>query len=382
MAGDPSTLSNDHVLSFSKKREEEADSISYLSDEIIHNILRRIPAHILLKTMRYVCRKWHTIISDPEFVRAHFLRSTPGLLLQGFSFVEVDSKGNVELTRLGDPLPFPSRVIGSCDGLVLCLGFQNGRRIYYILNPVTKEHMTLPPAPSHDSDGLFLAYVPSLKKYKVLIMYFVGKQPPYFAIRTMGIDRAWRAMILCPSFRSNIALRLSYTYPSCIDGFAYFPDKNTCRLLILDLETEDFHGTYTPIEQGGASCSRYFLKMGSFLSLLLESANFKWQVWFLKDPKAGVWEKCFDVDVGANLDKLDVHVECCFIVPVLWLENGGDLLFRLKWKHKRPEMGQIHFIYHVSTGHVSRCGGDFNSSGICRIHVNSLATPHKFWPRS
>ncbi|KAH9606906.1 hypothetical protein KSS87_019740, partial [Heliosperma pusillum] len=54
----------------------------YLPTEVIFNILKFIPAKALFDAVRYVCKQWYDIVSDPAFIRAHCRISTPGFLIQ------------------------------------------------------------------------------------------------------------------------------------------------------------------------------------------------------------------------------------------------------------------------------------------------------------
>ncbi|CAN6271274.1 unnamed protein product [Urochloa humidicola] len=70
------TLGKDHPLSHatSNKRKRKTSTpeepVPELSDEIVHDILVRLPAKSILQC-KAVCKAWRAIISDPLFTQAH-----------------------------------------------------------------------------------------------------------------------------------------------------------------------------------------------------------------------------------------------------------------------------------------------------------------------
>ncbi|KAJ7970519.1 F-box/kelch-repeat protein-like [Quillaja saponaria] len=68
------------ICTCSCKRKQKG-SAYILLNEIIFEILLRVPAEILHHCLRYICRQWHGTISDPFFIHSHLRQSTTGLLM-------------------------------------------------------------------------------------------------------------------------------------------------------------------------------------------------------------------------------------------------------------------------------------------------------------
>ncbi|TKY51463.1 F-box/kelch-repeat protein [Spatholobus suberectus] len=113
---------------------DESFSLPDLPEELILEILLRVPVRYLLQ-FRRVCKKWKTLISDPQFAKDHLRTSTadPNMTHQRlFSSIVGDPK--IELFSVPSLFENPStpakgccfmtsdmyHILGSCNGL-LCL---------------------------------------------------------------------------------------------------------------------------------------------------------------------------------------------------------------------------------------------------------------------
>lgn len=63
------------VLKTYKRRRGRRPSLPVVSEELIFEILVRLPVQTLLQ-FKSVCKAWHAIISDPFFIRMHLQQST------------------------------------------------------------------------------------------------------------------------------------------------------------------------------------------------------------------------------------------------------------------------------------------------------------------
>ncbi|EOY12848.1 F-box and associated interaction domains-containing protein, putative isoform 1 [Theobroma cacao] len=131
----------------------------YLPQEVILEILRRLPVKSLVKC-RSVCKAWNSLIKSPSFISSHLQTalSKPNdhlLLLRLFEndkesyFLHFDNDDFDEYKQLHFPFKSNSpwfRLVGSCNGLV-CLqdGFFPLDSVELILwNPSIQKYITLP----------------------------------------------------------------------------------------------------------------------------------------------------------------------------------------------------------------------------------------------
>ncbi|XP_058182240.1 F-box/kelch-repeat protein At3g23880-like [Rhododendron vialii] len=120
-----------------------------LPDELVFDILSRLPVQSILR-YKCVCKSWLSMISDPQFIKTHFLRSTqspdfPRLLLAtNGSFLSFDFESpDHEFKSLQRPRNYSDsclRPVCSCDGLILLwahdrLSFGTSCKSFVLWNP-------------------------------------------------------------------------------------------------------------------------------------------------------------------------------------------------------------------------------------------------------
>ncbi|XP_021767364.1 uncharacterized protein LOC110731788 [Chenopodium quinoa] len=76
------------TLAACSKRPRTVDKysafISSIPSEIMHHILSLLPASVLQEIVRFVCKEWNAIITNPLFIRAHLLQSLSSPATTGF----------------------------------------------------------------------------------------------------------------------------------------------------------------------------------------------------------------------------------------------------------------------------------------------------------
>lgn len=198
-----------------KTRSTPAEPIPELSDEILMDILVRLPVKSLLHC-KAVCKAWRAIVTDPLFVRAH-LQCSASRCEQNPSFVITPHTLNHVIPYEDWPTTFSNisfyqwqqgakmatfmhakdfgsefrsaRHFAHCDGLVLA---PTDTKLY-LFNPATRESITLPDsgrgckltrgeAARCCSAGL--GRDPSTGKYKVVRAFYRSMDP----VTTMGTD--------------------------------------------------------------------------------------------------------------------------------------------------------------------------------------------------
>ncbi|KAK6142931.1 hypothetical protein DH2020_023279 [Rehmannia glutinosa] len=300
-------------------------SIDSLPDDIVFDILVRIPAQDIYNSTRLVCRKWYQMIYAHNFIHAHLQYSTCGLVIQNWrdrtshpTFVAM-RQGRIEISKLAyNKLHYEPyhTVWSSCNGLLL--------GSYHISNPATKRSIALPTYFGRTIPGCScaIAYAATSMEYKlVYTCYFrngnsVSERS--CAILTVGVlDKSWRCVRT--EHLSLAAKKQFHVKPSMVtDGFVHWALTNT-YVLTLNVETEIITQTRVP------SChdeklEHYYLSMGSYLSLLIACSEFSWEVWEMK-PETGEWTKMPKI----NLKLKSAHLNNCalnMISPSYNIKSG------------------------------------------------------------
>ncbi|KAL3649690.1 hypothetical protein CASFOL_006093 [Castilleja foliolosa] len=280
----------------------KATNIESLSDDVLFEILLRVPAQDLYDSTRLVCRKWYNMINTRNFAHSHFQRSTPGLLavdghksVQAFMTMQNDriemSKWSHEDSRL---------VLSSCDGLTLEI---DSNLKPYITNHVTKQYFALPHFLFSEKvmhcRRFALAYVASSSVYKVVGVYYpVGLDRDIVcAIMTIGVDTDWRYCVNTQHLSLN-AKTLFKWFPLTTQGFVHWvKDNNSECVVTMNVESEIITQIPGPcLHDDGKRLWCRYRPMGSYLSLFIGRGEFSWEVWKMK-PETGEWTKMPSIDL-------------------------------------------------------------------------------------
>ncbi|KAL3615559.1 hypothetical protein CASFOL_041220 [Castilleja foliolosa] len=347
-------------------------NISSLPDDIMFQILVRLPAQDIYDNARLVCPSWYKIIRTHNFARAHLVQATHGLLIQDRSS-EYDQKVFVssQKDQIGiSNINHDRKVLSSCNGLVLDYLYHN-RRELYVSNPVTKRRFALPPLLA--TNGIVaMAYVASTNEYKA-----VRTIPPY-AILTVGVDKDW-TRLLNVQHLSKTAKYLLLVYPLTTEGFVHWArDKN---VLTLNVETEIFtlyhapHPIPPPLRCYGGETLLSYLPMGSYLSMLIgDQTTLSWEVWIMK-PETGEWRKMTSIDIEAEKCTFEgVSGLYCRLRPVGWLKLEEVLVFNVRKEYNFDQSGYTRFYiaYNDCTSEIETFELDGRKLNCDIAHTNSL----------
>ncbi|XBJ04261.1 hypothetical protein VPH35_023228 [Triticum aestivum] len=159
-------------------------SIPYLTDELVSEILPRIPVEPLLR-FRSVCKAWRGIIDEDSFHREHLRHQTSFLLVAPWigendddgPFASSTGEKQQDAATLVHAMPdYHNRMealhsMAHCDGLALLPADDT----VHVVNPATRRTITLPPTPNavfqgpHQAFGL--GHDPRSNTYKVARLY-------------------------------------------------------------------------------------------------------------------------------------------------------------------------------------------------------------------
>lgn len=187
-----------------------------LAEEIIEEILLRLPVKSLLR-FRCVCKAWCTLISQPQFTRAHLCRQRTHPITQILVPPSVDSQPNDGFSvDLEFPLGLSSSkgstaILDSCHGL-LCLvdgfyGFHIHQPPHELVlwNPSTRQSNHLP--------------FPSFVNYSSCLYGFGydSYSDDYKIVRVFSLSATHRTGIDVFSLKTNNWRRVQATHSSVIE---------------------------------------------------------------------------------------------------------------------------------------------------------------------
>ncbi|MBA0664738.1 hypothetical protein Goklo_004699, partial [Gossypium klotzschianum] len=195
----------------SNRHEPTANScrLFQLPQPLILGILSRLPIHDLLHC-RCVCKRFISLISDPEFAGLHLSISPLCILIKtkplqksrkGLHLSHIYAVGasfQVSKLNLHPNLMYPLGIflISACNGLLCLLGPKKDDPLY-VCNPILGEFITIQPPYKEMCRSRFwgLGYSTVTNQYKLLQSYYpiVESNYPMAEIYTIG-NRTWRSI--------------------------------------------------------------------------------------------------------------------------------------------------------------------------------------------
>ncbi|KAK4259397.1 hypothetical protein QN277_005735 [Acacia crassicarpa] len=234
-----------------------ADGIPILPDDMIQNILERLPVKSLMR-FQCVCRQWRILFKTQYFITNHLHHSNhqnPCLLLQRYgidnpsNFYCLDSE--MQVSELQKPPLLNSlkrgEIIGSSNGL-LCVEINKHDPYYHLLlvwNPAIREVRRVPETKFHEDYRNYLigfGFCPITNDYKIVITYSSGLYADLSAVKVYSLSTgAWREVEL----RLNDTVRLN-SRSVTVNGVMFwlvlkrFEEYTENRIVSFDLEAEEF----------------------------------------------------------------------------------------------------------------------------------------------
>ncbi|RHN41260.1 putative F-box domain-containing protein [Medicago truncatula] len=276
--------------------EEEAVQIAddetkpLLPIELVEEIFCRLPVKLLLQ-LQCMCKRWNSLISDPDFVKKHLRMAKASqnhhhlFMLQnnGFTCTHITSVFNT-LSQSQTPLPLPhnlntddfSRCSGDCNGII-CFTIRDSYPVLW--NPSTRQYSVIPPVEnsfpppirysfdkftphtrrrmSVQANFYSFGYDNTTHKYKIVAISFIRKPPtPKTSIYTLGSDPtdcSWRAIHDFPKRCSNTLPKTGLFLSGTVNWLAG-------ELFSLDLATETYQKLLLPTSRGKGSLTLGVLK--------------------------------------------------------------------------------------------------------------------------
>ncbi|XP_074306685.1 uncharacterized protein LOC141641944 [Silene latifolia] len=268
----------------------------YLPREIIFNILINIPAQVLLEVVRHVCKQWYDIVSDPLFAKAHCQKSSLGFLFQNsknycqVNYIDVDvpivkMKTKTKTTKVENPSE--ATILCSLNGLVLLSYSTYGEIILHVVNPMTKEKISLPPVMVGLGPKSASLAINSSGHYKVV---HVSKQVQ-IRVFTIGVDKAWRLIDL-QGIPNSSTMNYILESPYCCRQYIYWFQYYSSFGLALDVDTETIYRFTGPLYERHS-----VVNMETSIGITIISEARTLMVRKLTDVKSSEWTEFARINV-------------------------------------------------------------------------------------
>ncbi|KAI7752864.1 hypothetical protein M8C21_016538 [Ambrosia artemisiifolia] len=266
----------------------------YLPDELVFNILSRLPSESLLRC-RSVCRSWRSLISSNNFKLAHlktFNLSNPRNFIRSFDLLSDKEVYSVHfndeaLTMVPDTLvesPFRYcnyctknylRVMGCVNG-VMCLfhgNCESDEDKIILWNPSIRRHLIITAAMFHLSHVQYLCliygfgYDKTSDDFKVVRLAYKCRSAPQVEVHSVknGISRVVRPHHDMPSYPMFLDSWSQLFFNGCVHWVAcdYAIGGSDASIMTFDVSTELF---------GKIELPKYLVKKhASFLKLSVVS---------------------------------------------------------------------------------------------------------------
>ncbi|XP_054789785.1 F-box/kelch-repeat protein At3g06240-like [Prosopis cineraria] len=353
-----------------------AEGIPFLPEEIIRDILIRLPTKSLIR-FRCVCKRWRNLFKTPSFVQEHLNHTSqnPSLLLQRNDLWLLDRE--MRLKKVDNaPLIDSSntfRVVGSSNGLLL-VGICNRFPCFLVWNPATREvrpvsSITVQSEDSHRPRSAGFGFSPILNDYKIVVPYDSSYPFDVLVVVVYSLrSGSWKKAeygIKNVSFSSeSITVNGSMFW----SGLAWKQDTDTYDVVVLsfDLANEVFTFIPTPDwNTSSISFAAYENKLAVLSSPALQDVG---ELWVMEDGTGLSWAKKYSYYLLPRL-----------VRPVTIWRNQmvcADIVIRedehQEWNHEQ-KISLINITTNESkTFDISKCGNDLNLREFIFNYTESL----------
>lgn len=312
---------------------------SHISDDLVNNILLRLPVKHLLRC-RCVSKPWCSLIDSSMFVKKHLQRTiecSPDSSLvcesdSNFYLADVDNSCDITAVEVPDPLKtFLSGTlyVGSCNGLV-CLwknDYKDGCDIY-LWNPATRKATQLPKPPDH-------VPFPAMLIGSALVGFGYDNVNDDYKVMTTVDSQIWGIMVAVYSFKGNSwtraetitnRYRISGHFGRYANGSLYwFARKDSNIIFAFDLGVERHRELSYPdgVDQSDAN-DMGLTVLNDCLCLVNIYTNSHADIWLMNNTGVGnSWSKIISVDQPGICGSFEI------VWPIAFSESRTNILLQV-----------------------------------------------------
>lgn len=383
------------VKNCSSTYSHDSDSSElFLNQDLMLPILTLLPLNSLLNSARYVCKQWATTIRTSHFAQACLRLSKPGLYVENRCFgtrsyylhIKNYANGQFEFERtdLGTPL-IAGMVIDSCNGilLMLCWTWDPAQTQAFLVNPVVKSCLKLPPLPLFREGPLLasqfnIVCVPRTAKFKLFFIDIVEVSGAFyyvFYVLTIGVDNLWKEID-----RKEAPVNWDNIWKPLYDGanYLYWISMHH-EITVLDVDKEIIVGKFPlpPLPVVEPRSLTTFLWKGNQLSCTVRSLrNETYQIYIL-DFDSGKWSFYHEMGPFDYVAACGLDLVILLLLFRYWIHD--QIIFRVvifprteeNWPRGKHTM---HFSYNVNTRQLTKIEDIAMGSHEVWLHTNSLVS--------
>ncbi|TVU33368.1 hypothetical protein EJB05_25180, partial [Eragrostis curvula] len=342
-----------------------SDAVVPLPSDAVYEVLLRVPGRDLCR-FRAVCRPWHRLLSDPQFIAAHAARnSEPPLVVAGYHASYGGDGVLCDILALSGKVVRRVHAAGkdvvtsvNLDFVCTYKGYSSCIRLF---NMTTGDVFALPEGLS---DQEHAGERDILDHPSVAALGKVASTGEYKVLRVLNSPSIYNPAQLCQVFtldgRSHARWRRKKAPPSpvsvicnesvAVNGIVYFlglsPQENISSF---DLEREEWRsGLQGPRYKQLCMNELSMAAMNGCLVLVRRYLACYVDLWFLVDFERGLWEKRHSI-------RAQIHDYTSAIRPLLVLNDGRIVLV-----HVGSDSGSLK-IYNPRTNTYE----DVADTGLC-----------------
>lgn len=357
----------------------------FLPEEIIREILRRLPVKALLR-FRSVSRSWRSLIDSKQFIQHHLhhsLRSNSNITLlvdsSRFCYVDLDS---FKQLQVGDTPIEPYSVIGSCHGLVLLVP-KSGDIVLW--NPAIRKLRKLAPQPpipdrffrfEYAQTIFALGYDSNHDDYKVVRVSQAATdgdgdsfstEASIYSLTANSWKKAKDFPYLLPIHTSRWGVYLN----GALHTVAKPRGKPKVMIMAFDLGKEEHYELPLPETRGLNRGSASVEVMGGCLAAVVPGKKKSTEIWLMKEY--GVkqsWMKLLRFDPP-------IAQPCRDLRPLVYSKSGAEVLLNyegmcLNWYNLRKKT--------VTIARISGVSASFGTTAAEPFFDTEVAVASLVWP--
>ncbi|KAI3788464.1 hypothetical protein L2E82_01232 [Cichorium intybus] len=126
-----------------KRKRKKVDRFVFLPDDILLDILKRVPDCFLRYKAKYVCRRWFNIITNKILLdHASFILQKTGTITVRVVDIREEEGQGLQVKEQDLDIPHKGIIRSWCNEFFLIWG--SSRNTLYVYNVITKEGLYLP----------------------------------------------------------------------------------------------------------------------------------------------------------------------------------------------------------------------------------------------
>ncbi|KAL9991976.1 putative F-box domain-containing protein [Helianthus debilis subsp. tardiflorus] len=318
------------------RKKKKVDCFASLHDDLLIDILQKLPADILRYKTRFVCKRWFSLITNRIlFDHASLILETSyGSRTVRLMDISEDKHG-LTLKEQNLEIPYTGRIKSWCNEFLLITDLYKEGSLF-IYDIIRKQGSFLPPCSTSCGGhygckcGVGLSYDKFKGVYKV-VHAFLGPQIQCELLIFKGDIASCNSLkwkkISGPYYTGQ--RRYYWDDPVSVQGRYFHWDVHCSKYLVsMDTVKERFRQTCLPGSDVFPMNKRYSLvEMGGFLSLLHKVSVDKINVWMLKDYQRSKWEILQSINVSSHVWS-SIYPGRVLPLPVTCVKGERYIIFR------------------------------------------------------